>query len=290
MILPDVRGLYRFYEELALRFAERGYAAVAIDYFGRTRRRREARRRLRVPAARRADDAGGHPGGHGGGSRMAAQPRLRVGLHRRLLPRRPPFVAGRSRRPRPERSRRLLRTPGCRPGRQPGPGATSRSDRRADPRPASGRRPGDLGGRQRSVQIRTRVGRRRARAGHVRRRPAQLLRPEARELRRCVGGCLAKDARLHRATPQLTVAPASDWRVTNTSRETKRAEVRRTSARNKSEGPGRQSGPRSSFLSRAGYGLGSRPPGVGPTMGGIGEWGQGEERCRPSFTSIVFFE
>ena len=36
VILPDVRGLYRFYEELALRFAERGYRAVAIDYFGRT--------------------------------------------------------------------------------------------------------------------------------------------------------------------------------------------------------------------------------------------------------------
>ena len=36
VILPDVRGLYRFYEELALRFAERGYEAVAIDYFGRT--------------------------------------------------------------------------------------------------------------------------------------------------------------------------------------------------------------------------------------------------------------
>jgi len=36
VILPDVRGLYRFYEELALRFAERGYTAVAIDYFGRT--------------------------------------------------------------------------------------------------------------------------------------------------------------------------------------------------------------------------------------------------------------
>ena len=36
VILPDIRGLYRFYEELALRFAERGYAAVAIDYFGRT--------------------------------------------------------------------------------------------------------------------------------------------------------------------------------------------------------------------------------------------------------------
>ena len=36
VVLPDVRGLYRFYEELALRFAERGYPAVAIDYFGRT--------------------------------------------------------------------------------------------------------------------------------------------------------------------------------------------------------------------------------------------------------------
>ncbi len=36
VLLPDVRGLYRFYEEVALRFAERGHAAVAIDYFGRT--------------------------------------------------------------------------------------------------------------------------------------------------------------------------------------------------------------------------------------------------------------
>jgi len=36
VILPDVRGLHHFYEELALRFAERGYSAVAIDYFGRT--------------------------------------------------------------------------------------------------------------------------------------------------------------------------------------------------------------------------------------------------------------
>ena len=36
VILPDVRGLFAFYEELALRFAERGHPAVAIDYFGRT--------------------------------------------------------------------------------------------------------------------------------------------------------------------------------------------------------------------------------------------------------------
>src|ERR1700710_1835363 len=36
VVLPDVRGLFPFYEELALRFAERGHPAVAIDYFGRT--------------------------------------------------------------------------------------------------------------------------------------------------------------------------------------------------------------------------------------------------------------
>jgi carboxymethylenebutenolidase len=36
VILPDVRGLYRFYVELAERFAAAGHHAVVIDYFGRT--------------------------------------------------------------------------------------------------------------------------------------------------------------------------------------------------------------------------------------------------------------
>jgi carboxymethylenebutenolidase len=36
LIFPDVRGLHQFYKELALRLAEAGIAAVAIDYFGRT--------------------------------------------------------------------------------------------------------------------------------------------------------------------------------------------------------------------------------------------------------------
>ena len=36
VILPDVRGLHAYYRELALRFAERGVDAIAIDYFGRT--------------------------------------------------------------------------------------------------------------------------------------------------------------------------------------------------------------------------------------------------------------
>ena len=36
VVLPDVRGLHPFYEELTLRFAEAGIDACAIDYFSRT--------------------------------------------------------------------------------------------------------------------------------------------------------------------------------------------------------------------------------------------------------------
>lgn len=36
VVLPDVRGLHEFYRQLAVRFAEIGVDAVAIDYFGRT--------------------------------------------------------------------------------------------------------------------------------------------------------------------------------------------------------------------------------------------------------------
>ena len=36
LIFPDVRGLHQFYKELALRLAEAGITALAIDYFGRT--------------------------------------------------------------------------------------------------------------------------------------------------------------------------------------------------------------------------------------------------------------
>jgi carboxymethylenebutenolidase len=36
VILPDVRGLYPFYIELAERFAQAGHSAIALDYFGRT--------------------------------------------------------------------------------------------------------------------------------------------------------------------------------------------------------------------------------------------------------------
>src|SRR5215467_2359656 len=36
LLLPDNRGLRRFYNELALRLAEQGHTTIAIDYFGRS--------------------------------------------------------------------------------------------------------------------------------------------------------------------------------------------------------------------------------------------------------------
>jgi len=36
VIMPDVRGLHPFFEELALRFAEAGVDSIAFDYFSRT--------------------------------------------------------------------------------------------------------------------------------------------------------------------------------------------------------------------------------------------------------------
>lgn len=36
VVLPDVRGLFMFYKQLAMLFAHAGHDAVAIDYFGRT--------------------------------------------------------------------------------------------------------------------------------------------------------------------------------------------------------------------------------------------------------------
>lgn len=36
ILLPDIRGLHPFYEDLAVRFAEAGFHTIALDYFGRT--------------------------------------------------------------------------------------------------------------------------------------------------------------------------------------------------------------------------------------------------------------
>ena len=62
VVLPDVRGLYRFYEELVLRLAERGYHAVAFDYFGRTAGVSKRDDDFAYPDHVAADDARGRPG------------------------------------------------------------------------------------------------------------------------------------------------------------------------------------------------------------------------------------
>lgn len=36
IVLPDVRGLHPYYRDLTARFAEAGFAAVAVDWYGRT--------------------------------------------------------------------------------------------------------------------------------------------------------------------------------------------------------------------------------------------------------------
>ena len=136
VILPDVRGLYRFYEELALRFAERGHAAIAFDYFGRT-----------AGVDKRPDDWDYMPlvqqltqeqvqADVGACVARPARARLQRDLHRRLLLRRQRLVGGGGLGPRARRRRRLLRPAG--------PDDRARAAARgADPGPAGRGRPGD---------------------------------------------------------------------------------------------------------------------------------------------------
>ena len=177
---PDVRGLYRFYEELALRFAERGYAAVAIDYFGRT-----------AGVGKRDDDfpytehvAQTTPGGHPGrrrrrGRATSASDGADVGLHGRLLLRRPQLVARGGRRPRARRRGRLLRRRRASGTASPARRSSRGRDRGADPRAPGRRRPEHHRRAQRGLRRGALRRRRRARARRLRRRAAQLLRPHA---------------------------------------------------------------------------------------------------------------
>ena len=111
VILPDVRGLYRFYEELALRFAERGIAAVAFDYFGRTAG--VAKRDDEFPYMEHVQQTTAE----GIRADVAAcvahlRPSCQLDLHRRLLLRRSHVVDGGGGRTRSRGSDRVLRKPG----------------------------------------------------------------------------------------------------------------------------------------------------------------------------------
>ena len=143
-ILPDVRGLHPYYEELALRFAEAGIDAVAIDYFGRTAGLdTPARRRLRVRAARRADDVGraspptsGRPPPSSGRTGRGSARCSRSGSAWAAG-----GVRGPDARPRAGRRDRLLRLAGPRPRqRHADPGRGRGRDGGRGPRPVRRRR------------------------------------------------------------------------------------------------------------------------------------------------------
>ena len=117
IVLPDVRGLHPYYEELALRFAEAGVDALAIDYFGRTagigirERPTDFDFMAHVGETRFSDLLVGHRGGGGAPSRARSRPRT-GDLHDRLLLRRAARLPGQHAGARAGRLDRLLRLAG----------------------------------------------------------------------------------------------------------------------------------------------------------------------------------
>ncbi len=197
---PDVRGLYRFYEELALRFAERGYAALAFDYFGRTAGAEKRDDDFEyMPHVQQTTPAGVQADVAACVAHLRAR-RVRGGLHGRVLLRRPQLVARRRVRARARRRDRLLRE--ARAGQR----RLTRSDRSARARwraPILALQGGDDPAipveESRGVRRGAHRRRRRARGRDLRRRAAQLLRPQARGVRGRVRGRLEPRARVRRA-------------------------------------------------------------------------------------------
>ena len=111
VILPDVRGLYPFYSELAERFASAGHHAIAIDYFGRTAGLGPRGEDFEFWPHVAADAAGDRAGRHRRGDcRAARADRRRAREHGRVLLRRHAVVPGGDERGARARGRgRLLR-------------------------------------------------------------------------------------------------------------------------------------------------------------------------------------
>ena len=214
VILPDVRGLHPYYEELALRFAEAGIDAVAFDYFGRSAGIDTPRddsfeyqphveqttwagiaADVRAAAAEvRADgDRVGSLFTIGfcmGGRAAFVTPTLGLGLAGAIG---------------------FYGSPTARTGEHP-----------ADPRRGrpemegavlglfGGRRHRHPAGGHRHVRRRADRGRRRPPARHLRRRAAQLLRPQGRRLRRGERRGLGRGPRVHPGADRESRRPGSD--------------------------------------------------------------------------------
>jgi len=192
VILPDVRGLYRFYEELALRFAERGMSAIAFDYFGRT-----------AGAEKRGDDFE---------YRQHVEQTTPEGVQADVAA----CIAQLTR----QGARSIFTVGFCFGGRaswlagadqdglagaigfygRPGDAIERAGEINSDPRAAGGSRPEHQLRGQRGVRSGPELSRRRARGRHVRGSAAQLLRPQAGGVRGRVRRRLGEGARLHRRT------------------------------------------------------------------------------------------
>ncbi len=123
VILPDVRGLHAYYRDLALRFAEHGIEAIAIDYFGRTAGIGDRGPGFEFAAPRRPRRWPGCAPTPLRPRPAARGDRRDAGVHDRLLLRRPGGVPERRVRARPGRRDRLLRLAGGRLAqRHAGPG------------------------------------------------------------------------------------------------------------------------------------------------------------------------
>ena len=211
VVLPDVRGLYRFYVELVERLAEAGHHAIALDYFGRTAGAEEREEdfdfspevsqtrtetvQLDLAAARSAlaERTGATSvvslGFCFGGTHSffaGTNPELGldgvIGFYGLLDPAR----VGKTNRP------NLL---------ERGAG-----DLGSGPRPVRRRRSGDPGRGRRGLRPPPRYRRRRARDRHLSRRTPLLLRQIGSRARRGVEGCLEPGPRLPRRIARLNFA------------------------------------------------------------------------------------
>ena len=158
VILPDVRGLYRFYVELAERFAQAGHHAIAIDYFGRTAGTGERDNDWDYMPHVMQTRVGAGPGRRRRRDRGAARAHGReLDRHRRVLLRRHAVVHGRhQRRARPRRRRRLLRRPRAPARGRPGADRARRRDALPDPRALRRRRRGHPPRAHRGLRARAR--------------------------------------------------------------------------------------------------------------------------------------
>ena len=201
VILPDVRGplpLLRGARAAVRRARER---RDRVRLLRPHRRRGEARRRLRVHAARRADDRRRRAGRRPGRGRAAARGAAPTSVFTRRLLLRRPCVVGRRRLG--SRARRLRSASTARRrGERGGPSVVAaRVERSTCPILAlqAGDDQGITADDNAAFEQALTRRRRRARDRHLRRRAAQLLRSQAGRVRRGVRRRLAAHARVRRA-------------------------------------------------------------------------------------------